>query len=136
MCSFLAPEIHIAHILWQCGTDCKLSLMIIMKMMSSACRNNNGKGKKCEHEPKVSTYFFRKLARVKNIYRYLFLIEDDVWSNANIQNICAISRSSDKRIMRELLSWVMYQRRECLCQNNSKNCCENWTEINCKYLEQ
>jgi hypothetical protein len=32
--------------------------MIVMKMMSSACRNNNGKGKKCEHEPKVFHIFF------------------------------------------------------------------------------
>lgn len=38
---FLASEIHIAHIyIATCDTDCKLSLMIIMKMMSSACRNN------------------------------------------------------------------------------------------------
>lgn len=29
---------------------------------------------------------------------------------ANIQNICAISRSNDKRIMRELWSWIMFKR--------------------------
>lgn len=61
-------------------TDCKLSLMIIMKMMSSACRNNNTMEMRAWTR-KFFTSFCKLLIRncEKIIYRSSVLIEDDAW---------------------------------------------------------
>lgn len=92
---------YCTHMHCDTATDCKLSLMIIIEddvkrvpqqqqQIQWKCENASMNQKKNFHV--FATKCFYSEQKIK-IYWYSLVIEDDVWSEASIQNICAISRS-------------------------------------------